>query len=330
MKEQRFHVLAPFEIKAPTAPPHDPEMVDTGDSEIIKIAGYANFSGKVEEGDVFVDLVGDVVVPSGIDVSVWKKNPQILLQHDREYTIGRGLSVTKKKDGLYIEAEIHKGAMEEEEFYRIKSGLISYFSIGFRTLAGEMKKVGDRHAYFITKSLLLEVSLVSIPCNGESAFTLVKSLPDDQGFYAGELGEGTTQKFSASVENENHTQGEGIMLKLRDILPAATVKEMETLGLSAELDAEKEVSFADLKALLKEEIKAEIKAELKAETEAAAEEAEKAAKEAEEKAAAEEAEKAAKEAEEKAAAEEAEKAEIAEMIKKMAEQLAVLKEQATA
>jgi HK97 family phage prohead protease len=312
MDQKTFHVLTPFTVKALTTPPHDKETVDTGDNEIIKISGYANFSGLVEEGDVFIDLVGDVVVPSGIDVSVWKKNPQVLLHHMRDCTVGRGLTVVKKKDGLFIEAEIHKGAMQEEDFYRVKSGLLCFFSIGFRTMAGEYKKVGDRQVYFITKSLLLEVSVVGIPANGESAFRVVKSLNDQEGFYAGDLSE----KISPQIEIENHNeeeQGDAMKVKHRELLPASVVKELEERGMSAELDTEKELSFAELVAHIKAVVLAEIKAEAEQkaaeEAKAAQEEADRLAAEAEQKAAQEEADRLAAEAEQKAAEEAVEETE---------------------
>ena len=248
MEHKNFNLLTRFEVKAATTPPHDPEACDTGDSEVIKIAGYANFAGAIEEGAPLIDLAGDVVSPTGIDVSIWKKNPQILLQHNRQATIGRGVSVVKKKDGLYIEAEIHKGAMEDEDFYRIKSGLLSYFSIGFRTIAGEFKKIGDRQVYFITKSLLLECSVVGIPACQDASFQIIKSLPDDGGFYAGEL----TGKICPTIENETQEQ-KGVAMKfvstLRDTLPEAEVKRLEALGMGAKLEEEIEV---DAKAYVSE------------------------------------------------------------------------------
>jgi len=252
MENKTFNLLTKFEVKAATSPPHDPEACDTGDSEVIKIAGYANFAGAVDEGAPLVDLSGDVIVPSGIDVTIWKKNPQILLQHNRQATIGRGISVVKKKDGLYIEAEIHKGAMDDEDFYRIKSGLLSYFSVGFRTVAAEYKKVGDRQVYFITKSLLLECSVVGIPCCSDASFQIIKSLPDDGGFYAGEL----TGKICPTIENENQEQ-KGVAMKLtmkfRDTLGEEEAKRLEGLGLGDKLDESVEV---DPKAYFDTQIKA--------------------------------------------------------------------------
>ena len=252
MENKTFNLLTKFEVKAVTSPPHDPNSVDTGDTEVIKIAGYANFAGAIEEGAPMVDLAGDVIVPTGIDVSVWKKNPQILWQHDRQCTIGRGLNVVKKKDGLYIEAEIHQGAMEDEDFYRIKSGLISYFSVGFRTLAGEYKKVGDSQVFFITKCLLLEVSCVGIPCCSDASFQIIKYLPEEDGFYAGEL----LGKACPPIENETQNQ-KGVAMPtkfvfpLRDTLPEAEVKRLESLGMGAKLDEDVEV---DAKAYVAAEV----------------------------------------------------------------------------
>ncbi len=325
-KTKQFTIMAPFEVKAVTTPPNDPDTTGSGESEVIKVSGYANFSGKVEDGDVFIDLVGDVVVPSGIDVTTWKKNPQLLLQHDRHTTVGRGASVVKKKDGLFIEAEVHAGAMSPEDFYRVKAGLLCYFSIGFRTLAGEFKKVGDRSVYFITKSLLMEVSIVGIPCNGESSFQIVKCLPDDgDGIYAGEL---VDKKISEGDENESHSQHGDTMFKLmkKDFLSKEKVKALEAAGLSAELETEMEVSYAECKEAIVQAVLERLKeaSEAKEAEEAAA--AEAAAKEAEEAAAAE---AAAKEAEEaaaaKAAGEESTK-EDAESLKGLLENLKKLRE----
>ncbi len=275
---KEFNVYFPFDAKAATCPdcgenPCKCEGEDSG--KILKITGWANFSGDLDnEASIFVDHSGDVIVPSGFDLKTWNKNPQILWQHDRNYTIGKGLKAVKKKEGLEITAEIHEKAMEEEDFYKVEKGLVTMLSVGFRTLAGEYKEVNKRNVFFITKALLYEVSVVSIPCNSESGFSIVKSLGDGN-FYAGDFdstpnavpGAGATHK---SIE-DNYMK---MQIKLRDMLSEDKVKELEDLGLGESLDELKDV---DAKAYLESlvakqlaEVKAEV-AELRAELTKAAE-----------------------------------------------------------
>lgn len=317
MSEKIFHILSPFEVKAITTPAHNPDMVSTGDSEVIKISGYANFSGLIDAGEAFVDFSGDVIVPSGIDVSTWRKNPQILWQHDRKSTIGRGLSVVKKADGLFIEAEIHAGAMEEEEFYRIKSGLVSFFSVGFRVVSSEYKKVNGKNVYFITKSLLMEVSCVSMPDNAASAFQIIKSMPDGSGFYSGELKDQTVPNTLENI-NEQNIIPEGDTVKL-------TAEKALALGIQVKHEGEVEVDMeAFVKALVDQKF-AEKEADLATEK-AAVDLAAKEASDLAEKEAAELAEKEAQELAEKAAADLAiQETQDAETLKSLTDIVANLK-----
>lgn len=304
--------------------------VDSEAGRIITIQGWANFCKDSGSEDVYVDHCGDVMVPEGFDLTVWNANPQILWQHDRSYTIGKGLQATKKTEGLEITAEIHEKAMEDQDFYKIDQGLVTMFSVGFRTLAGEWKKIGDRDVFFITKSLLYEVSVVSIPMNAASQFTRIKSL-DDGSFYAGEIDRTPESLPAVDGVIKNYLDGEDTMkIRLRDILPEEKVKELEELGLTADLDALKDVdtkSFiealiakqfgvlkTELIALVAEATKtAEVVAEVKTDEEKPASEEEPPAEDA-----------ASPAAEEEPPAAEEEKAEDVEAIKSLSESIAAL------
>lgn len=252
---KEFNLYLPFSIK-------DISQDESGDGEVIKIKGYANYSGDVDdEESIFVDHSGDVMVPSGFDLSVWKTNPQILMNHDRSQTIGKGIKATKKKDGLEIEAEIHQKACEEEDWYRIKNGLVTRFSVGFRTVAGEWKEIDKRQVFFITKSLLYEVSVVSIPCNAQSGFSLIKSLGEGN-FSMGELDE---TNYQPTQEKSEKYIGESTMkLKLKELLSEEKIEEFKSLGLTEKLEEETDV---DVKAFIDAKIKAatsDLKVELEA------------------------------------------------------------------
>lgn len=213
--------------------------------DVLVIEGVANYAGQIKGEDysnVFIDRAGEVVLPSGMDIKWYKKNPVILLNHDRSAVIGKAVSVTKKDDGIYIKAEVHKGACEDEVFYAIQNGLMSTFSIGFRVKAGEYKEVNKRNVYVIEKAELFEVSVVTIPCNAESLFE-IKSLEDQEGFYAGEFEADATAEgpTTGSADINKQAEEETMKLALADMLPAAEVEKLKALGV--DVAEEKEVSL---------------------------------------------------------------------------------------
>lgn len=301
-----FNLLVPFSVKA------DPEAAD---GETLHLEGIANFCGDLENTSAIeVDLAGEVVVPTGMDISIYKGNPQILWQHNRDYTCGACDKITKKKDGIYIEATIHKGAMEDEDWYRVKSGLITRFSVGFRCKGGEFKEINGKSVYFITKSLLLEISLVSIPASSSSSFHVVKSLGEDTGIYSGDL----IDKSEASTEIEatanttpiKEKKMTTITVKEMDLLNAEGIERLKSLGLEAKLEETVEVN---LKAYVDSIVQVKLdafKAELAQETATPVEESPE-AEVAPEEAAAEIEEETVEEAEPEVTEEEAAKAEEA-------------------
>lgn len=280
---KEFKVFFPFSAKAAACTDCGTDPCTCGTEEetgkILKINGYANFCGDLEdEASIFVDHAGDVIVPSGFDLKTWNRNPQILWQHDRSYTIGKGIKAVKKADGLEITAEIHEKAMEEEDFYKVEKGLVTMLSVGFRTLAGEFREINKQNVFFITKALLYEVSVVSIPCNAESGFSIVKSF--DGGIYAGDF-DLSPKGVSADVIDTQTTQKEDLVkLKLRDLLPEDKVKEIEAFGMGASLDELQDVDTKFfIEALVSKSVQAEVakavdalKAELTKEVETPAEE----------------------------------------------------------
>jgi HK97 family phage prohead protease len=233
-KTKTFNMLTPFSLVEKEA-----SILDSATT--LTISGYANYSGPDSTGKTYVDLVGDVVSVEGMDVSMWASNPIILMNHSRDQVIGRGIKVEKRSDGVFIEAEIHKEAMTPQDWYRIKAGLICRYSIGFRTLDGMYKEVDGEEIFFITKSLLMESSCVSLPCNQMSAFSVVKSMPD------GTFTNDPKEKYKELIVPTNdNTQEDAIMnIKVRraDLLKGTELETFKQLGGDAE--AEVEISLAD-------------------------------------------------------------------------------------
>lgn len=131
----------------------------------ISIEGYANSTS--------VDRVGDV-----IPMTAWKKalenylkNPIILAYHEHDEPIGRMIDYKVDEKGLWVKARISAAA--EDVFNLIKDGVLTAFSVGFIIKDAIYDSVTD---LFIIKELeLLEISVVSVPCNQDSTFSLSKA-----------------------------------------------------------------------------------------------------------------------------------------------------------
>jgi len=149
-----FHIDSLFEKKE-------------GDNGSILIKGYANTTDK--------DRVGDVILKEA-----WKtksaltnylKNPIILAYHDRSQPIGQMVEHNITDKGLEIVAEISESA--GGVYNLVKDGILKAFSVGFRVKDADYD---SKTEIFVIKDLELhEVSVVSIPANADSLFSLAKS-----------------------------------------------------------------------------------------------------------------------------------------------------------
>lgn len=131
----------------------------------ISIEGYANSTS--------VDRVGDVIPMTAWEKALenYLKNPIILAYHEHDEPIGRMIDYKVDEKGLWIKARISAAA--EDVFNLIKDGVLTAFSVGFIIKDAIYDSVTD---LFIIKELeLLEISVVSVPCNQDSTFSLSKA-----------------------------------------------------------------------------------------------------------------------------------------------------------
>jgi len=120
-----------------------------------------------------VDSYGDVVMQKGIDLSRFKENPIILYQHNSDEPIGRAVDMRLSEKGLVADVELAPfGVSEKIDTIRglIEAGILKAVSIGFTALEHEIirDKSGDMTGFKFVKSLLHEISIVSIPANDEA------------------------------------------------------------------------------------------------------------------------------------------------------------------
>lgn len=143
---------------------------DDGEEKLI-IKGLAN-ANVVDRGDERIET-------NAWQLDNFKKNPVILLNHGFDVMgglpIGKAISVTPTDKGLEIEAEISLSKHGHLPMVRdlIKDGYLSTFSVGFDIIDASWVKEGGKEIFVISKAELFETSVVGIPMNQDSTFTVV-------------------------------------------------------------------------------------------------------------------------------------------------------------
>lgn len=136
----------------------------------IFVEGYASTSN--------VDRVGDLV-PTAVwekGIQNYLKNPVILAYHDHKRPVGRMVDYRITAEGLWIKSRISPS--DEETYAKIQDEVITAYSVSFRVLDAEYNSALE---VFIVKELeLLEISVVSVPANHNTLFSLSKSFANQE------------------------------------------------------------------------------------------------------------------------------------------------------
>ena len=144
------------------------ELPAAGDKiDSIFIEGYASTNDVDRSNDVIPTSVWEAGIKN------YLKNPIILAQHDHDDPIGRMVEHKIDGKGLWIKARISAAA---EIFSLVKDEVVTAFSVGFRIIDAEYNAVAE---LFVVKELeLVEISVVSVPCNQNTLFSLSKAFSD--------------------------------------------------------------------------------------------------------------------------------------------------------
>lgn len=227
----------------------------SGDSNIesIFIEGYASTTD--------IDRSGDVVPKSVWEAGIqnYLKNPIILAQHDYDDPIGRMTEYKVDDKGLWVKARISSAA--EEVFGLIKDKILTAFSIGFRILDAEYNSAAE---VFVIKELeLVEISVVSVPCNQNTLFDLSKAFDNETDYK--EFKQQFAPKGDSAKGLESKTEAKSTTTKELEMTPeemqkmladaAAKAAEEATQKLLAQQAAEKAAAEAEAKAAAELEAK---------------------------------------------------------------------------
>ena len=233
------------------------KSADSKDSSLM-IEGYANTTTKDRTGDVIPMTAWNKALDN------YLKNPIILAQHDHGAPIGRMIEHSVDEKGLWIKARISAAA--DNVFKLIKDGVLTAFSVGFMVKDATYDAVTD---LFIIKDLeLLEISVVSVPANQDSIFSLSKSFNNDEEYsnfkkqFAGSMDESTKELDPPASKQPEKIKKEWNMdpKELEQLLAktAADAAAAATKALEEKQAAEKAAAAAE--AQRKAEIDAAVKA----------------------------------------------------------------------
>lgn len=169
--------------------------------DTLKIIGYANTTNKDRMGDVIpMDAWNSKALEN------YQKNPIILAFHDHKKPIGVADSISVDSKGLQISAIISKAA--GEVYGLIKDSVLKAFSIGF--IVKDAKYDSKTDIFVITELELLEVSVVSVPANQDSLFSISKAFESEaeyqkfkKQFITDENSEEEAKQLSDSSESED-------------------------------------------------------------------------------------------------------------------------------
>jgi hypothetical protein len=172
---------------------------ETRDDAILILAGVASVEIAAEDRTEVskitteaVDRDREIVVAKGIDLAAFRSNPVVLLNHNwTGLPLGKALWVKNEGNGLSAKTQYakrpqeHTGEWVPESVYSlIKQDMLPGKSIGFLPLEArppEKAEIAQRPELkdvrrIITKSILLEYSVVGIPSNPEALVT-IKGFP---------------------------------------------------------------------------------------------------------------------------------------------------------
>lgn len=172
---KKFKITTNFEVKA-LGDSEDPLHVVESESEKpdIIITGYANATSKDRVGDVIPESAWNM--PGALDN--YKKNPILLAYHNHSKPIGTTTEIAADRLGLKITASISSAA---DDIYKlVKAGILKALSVSFLVKDAMYDSVTD---IFVIKDLeLLEISVVSVPANQDSLFSISKGFDSENDY----------------------------------------------------------------------------------------------------------------------------------------------------
>jgi len=175
------------------------KAVDTGTDGELKIIGYASTTS--------VDRSADVILSSAWNKSGglnnFKANPILLFNHNYDKPIGKVVEMGTDSMGLKIKGIISKSA--GDVYNLVKEGVLTTFSVGFLIKDAEYDK--EKDGLVVKDAELLEISVVSVPCNQDATFSVAKSFDNQTDYLTFRKQFETALGSQPSAETGGSTEG---------------------------------------------------------------------------------------------------------------------------
>ena len=144
---------------------------------------------------VGIDMDQEIVLPDAFDLKRYAKNPVVLFNHDMNKPIGKAVQLKRIDEGVLAKTQFGSSALAEDLWTLVKDGILKTFSVGFiptlsvsngtpefdaiiKDLRAKFprqytKEVVDKVRRIITKAILFEYSLVTVPANEDALILAV-------------------------------------------------------------------------------------------------------------------------------------------------------------
>jgi len=236
------------------------EPLPTADGKIdsVIIEGYASTND--------VDRHGDIVPASVWEAGIknYLKNPVILAYHDHSEPVGRMTDHRVDEKGLFVTARISAAA--EDVFNLVKDGVLTAFSIGFRIVDAEYNSALE---LFVVKELELhEISVVSVPANQNTLFSLSKAFDTAEEFKSFKMqfasksdsanGLEASSEANSEITEEWKMDPKELQKMLADAATAAAQEATKSLLAAQEKAASEKAAADKAEAELQDRIKAAV------------------------------------------------------------------------
>lgn len=144
------------------------KSVEADENGELVIKGHASTPSTDRAKDM---ILSDAWAKGGIDN--YRKNPILLFNHDYNEPIGKVTEMNLTNNGLEVEGVVFEGS---KAYPLIKRGVLKTFSVGFLIKDADYNKATD--GLIIKDAELLEISVVSVPCNQDACFEISKGYSD--------------------------------------------------------------------------------------------------------------------------------------------------------
>jgi HK97 family phage prohead protease len=193
------------------------------EDESLIIKGYASTINK--------DRVGDVIEKTAWTkggLANYLKNPVVLAYHDHKRPIGKVIEYSVDEVGLKVTAKISKAAGDVVSL--IKDGVLQAFSVGVKVKDADYDS--ERDIFLIKDVELHEVSVVAVPANQDSLFSVSKCFNSDTDFAE------FKQKFAKNPESGAPTVVPEL-IKEEFIMDPTELENLISKALNSELTRQK-------------------------------------------------------------------------------------------